>query len=74
MISSISAFNKAVHKANEWLKELKEIGQFETEEQAYTVLRAVLHALRDRLVPDEAVEFGSECQCSLEAFILRDLT
>lgn len=60
MTNSISAFNNALHKANQWLKELKEIGKFETEEQAYTVLRSVLHALRDRLAPDEAVEFGAE--------------
>lgn len=57
MFNSIPAFNKALHKADDWLKELKEIGQFETEDQAYTILRSVLHAIRDRLAPDEAIEF-----------------
>lgn len=68
MINSISTFNRALHKANEWLKELKEIGKFETEDQAYTILRSVLHAIRDRLAPDEAIEFASEMPMLIRGF------
>lgn len=60
MINSITAFNNALKKANEWLTELKEIGNFNNEEQAYSALRSVLHALRNRLITDEAVHLGSE--------------
>lgn len=60
MQTSVGAFHQAVEKAHLWLKELKEIGQFQNEEQAYSVLRAVLHALRDRLICDEAIHLGSE--------------
>jgi len=68
MNHSISAFNNALNKANEWLKELKEIGEFESEEQAYISLRSVLHALRERLVPDEAVQFGAEMPMLVRGF------
>lgn len=68
MAHNITAFNNALNKANEWLTELQQIGNFNSLEQAYTVLRSVLHALRDRLLPDEAVQFGSEMPMLIRGF------
>jgi uncharacterized protein (DUF2267 family) len=42
------------------LEELTHHGQFADETQAYSALRAVLHALRDRLTTDEAVHLSAQ--------------
>lgn len=68
MPHGIGTFTNAVIKASEWVRNLQRIGQFHSEEQAYTVLRAVLHALRDRLLPDEAVQFGAEMPMLIRGF------
>lgn len=68
MTHTISSFTNALQKANKWLEELKEIGEFQSEEQAYIVLRSVLHALRERLLPDEAVQFGAEMPMLIRGF------
>lgn len=57
---SISAFNQTIEKSHKWLKDLKDVGDFSSEEQAYCVLRSVLHSLRDRLIVDEAVHLASQ--------------
>ncbi|WP_081778086.1 DUF2267 domain-containing protein [Legionella lansingensis] len=36
------------------------MGHFKNEDEAYTVLRAVLHALRDQIIPDVAVHLGAQ--------------
>lgn len=58
--SSVSALNRALQDAQEWLKALAQRYGLRTEERAYTALRAVLHSLRDRLTVDEAVHFGAQ--------------
>ena len=49
----------AVQQTQEWLKELRDNGGLATEAEAYSVLRAVLHQLRDRLTLGEAVDLGA---------------
>ena len=63
-----SVFERTVQKTHDWLKELSEIGGFTSETQAYTALRAVLHALRDRLLPDEAVDLSAELPMLVRGF------
>jgi uncharacterized protein (DUF2267 family) len=53
-------FQGTCQKTQDWLRELQELGHFRDEAQSYSVLRAVLHALRDRLMPDEAAHLGAE--------------
>lgn len=43
-----------------WLKELRDAGDLIDEQEAYSVLRAVLHQLRDRLTPQEAIDLGAQ--------------
>lgn len=50
----------SVQKTQEWLKELRDNADLEDEEEALGVLRVVLHQLRDRLTPEEAVELGAQ--------------
>lgn len=50
----------AVQRTQEWLKELRDNAELDDEAVALSVLRAVLHQLRDRLTPEEAIEFGAQ--------------
>jgi uncharacterized protein (DUF2267 family) len=50
----------AVQTLQEWLKELREESDLADEAAAYSVLRVVLHHLRDRLTVDEAVDLGAQ--------------
>ena len=50
----------AVQILQEWLKELKDKGELTDEAAAYSVLRSVLHQLRDRLTLEEAVDLGAQ--------------
>ena len=49
-----------VQQTQEWLKELRENASLADEAEAYAVLRAVLHQLRDRLTLEEAVDLGAQ--------------
>ena len=50
----------AIQHAQEWLKELRDNADLGDEATAYSVLRAVLHQLRDRLSVEEAVDLGAQ--------------
>src|SRR5512145_259188 len=55
----VEVIDRSVEKANIWLKELAaELGDDRT--AAYRALRAVLHALRDRLTVDEAAQLAAQ--------------
>ncbi|HVZ04025.1 DUF2267 domain-containing protein [Hyphomicrobium sp.] len=51
---------RTVQKTQEWLKELSDNGDLADPQEAYGVLRAVLHHLRDRLTLEEAVDLGAQ--------------
>jgi uncharacterized protein (DUF2267 family) len=50
----------SVQHARTWLKELRKTGGFADETEALSVLRAVLHQLRDRLSVEEAVDLAAQ--------------
>ena len=50
----------AVQQSQEWLKELRDNAGLASETEALSVLRAVLHQLRDRLTINEAVQLGAQ--------------
>ena len=58
--TGIESFNTTVQKTNIWLREIMDEEGWNDRHKAYIALRAVLHALRDRLVVDEAVHLGSQ--------------
>jgi len=60
MTTHVSALDETCQKTISWLHELQEIGEFENERQAYSALRIVLHALRDRLTPEESADLASQ--------------
>jgi uncharacterized protein (DUF2267 family) len=59
-VSSVTVIDRSVQTTNTWLGELaRELGG-EDKHYAYRVLRAFLHALRDRLTVDEAAELAAQ--------------
>ncbi len=59
-ITAIAPIERTVHATNAWLEELREELGLEDAHQAYHALRAVLHALRDRLTVAEAADLGAQ--------------
>ncbi|WP_316164957.1 MULTISPECIES: DUF2267 domain-containing protein [unclassified Bradyrhizobium] len=48
----VTALDHSVQETNVWLKAIDEQLALESRHHAYNALRAVLHALRDRLPPE----------------------
>jgi uncharacterized protein (DUF2267 family) len=55
-----ATLSHAVQQTQEWLKELRDNGDLADETEALSTLRAVLHQLRDRLTPEEAVDLAQQ--------------
>ena len=55
-----SVIERSVHTTNAWLKQIAERMGEDDRADAYRALRAVLHALRDRLTVDEAAQFAAQ--------------
>jgi uncharacterized protein (DUF2267 family) len=58
--SGVAALDHTVQETNIWIKATAKQLHFEERHHAYSALRAVLHALRDRLTPDSAVHLGAQ--------------
>ncbi len=58
--TQVSVLDHTVQQTNLWLKRLVDDHHFRDRPQAYAALRAVLHALRDRLTPEQAVHLGAQ--------------
>jgi uncharacterized protein (DUF2267 family) len=58
--SHVSVLDHTVQETNRWLKAVAEELDFHDRHHAYNALRAVLHALRDRLPPEVAVHLGAQ--------------
>jgi uncharacterized protein (DUF2267 family) len=59
MTHEVTIIDRSVEQTNIWLGELA--GEFQSGRgDAYRVLRAVLHALRDRISVDEAAQLGAQ--------------
>ncbi|MFP4145058.1 MAG: DUF2267 domain-containing protein [Phycisphaeraceae bacterium] len=68
MATHVPVFSSTLQKTQAWLAELAERGNFQDESQAYTALRAVLHALRDRLTVEEATDLGAQLPMLVRGF------
>jgi uncharacterized protein (DUF2267 family) len=56
----ISPFEETLQLSNRWLNELMEAVNWDDKYRTYRLLRATLHALRDRLPAHEAVHLGAQ--------------
>jgi uncharacterized protein (DUF2267 family) len=60
MATGLDTFDKTVQESNLWLKDLMERLNTHDRHRAYSILRAVLHALRDRIGPENAAHLGAQ--------------
>ena len=59
--TDVTAIRRSAEKTERWLPELAdELGRPGDRRHAFRVLRAVLHALRDRLTVDAAAHLGAQ--------------
>jgi uncharacterized protein (DUF2267 family) len=58
--TGVTALDHSAQETNVWLKAIDEQLALENRHQAYNALRAVLHALRDRMPPEVAVKLGAQ--------------
>lgn len=60
MTTNVAALDRAVQQTQVWLGHIAQDMGWQDHDKSYTALRAVLHALRDRLPPDEAVHLAGQ--------------
>ena len=56
----VIAFDKTLEKTNAWLAHLEVALGWHDRQRSYSALRGVLHAIRDRLPPQEAVDLAAQ--------------
>lgn len=59
-VTGLGAVDTTVEKTNTWLNEIQQRLGWTDRQRAYQALRAVLHALRDRLTVEEAADFAAQ--------------
>lgn len=77
--TGLRVFDETVQLSNLWLNELMAGVGWNDKHRAYRLLRATLHALRDRLSAHEAVQFGAQLPMLIrglyyEGWHMRDMT
>jgi uncharacterized protein (DUF2267 family) len=60
MSTGLDTFDKTVQESNLWLKDVMQRLSTRDRHRAYSTLRAVLHALRDRIGPESAAHLGAQ--------------
>jgi uncharacterized protein (DUF2267 family) len=60
MTTGIDAIEKSEHETNLWLNEIGERLETPDRRKAFNALRATLHAVRDRVGPDNAVHLAAQ--------------
>ena len=61
----IDAVDTTIQTTNIWLNELDQAMGWDHRQRTYRLLRAVLHALRDRLPVNEATDLGAQLRANL---------
>jgi len=64
----VPVFATTLQTTHDWLNELELVASLRSQDEAYAVLRRVLHVLRDRLPADEAVHLGAELPMLIRGF------
>jgi len=66
--AGLDVFDRTLHKTYEWLTDLMEVLAVDDRHRAYLVLRATLHALRDRITVEEVAHFGAQLPMLVRGF------
>jgi uncharacterized protein (DUF2267 family) len=64
--TGVRTFDQSLQTTREWLQDLQEEMGLDDEQRAFTVLRAVLQTLRDRLTVGEAAHFAAQLPMLLQ--------
>jgi uncharacterized protein (DUF2267 family) len=67
-MTGLDVFDATLKKTNEWLDDITDELALENRHAAYAALRATLHALRDRLILEEAVHLGAQLPMLVRGF------
>ena len=66
--TGVTAFDSTLQTTNVWLHEIMDRMCWQDKHRAYHGLRAVLHALRDRLPVDQAAALGAQLPMLVRGF------
>jgi len=66
--TGIRAFDSTLQTTNVWLNDILDRLGWQDKQRAYHALRAVLHALRDRLPVDQAAALGAQLPMLVRGF------
>lgn len=66
--TGLAAFDSTVQTTHIWINEVTERLGWQDKQRGYLALRAVLHALRDRLSVDEAAALGAQLPLLVRGF------
>lgn len=67
-MTGLEVFDATLQKTNEWLDDIAHELALEHRHAAYAALRSTLHALRDRLLLEEAVHLGAQLPMLVRGF------
>jgi uncharacterized protein (DUF2267 family) len=65
--TGLKSLDRGLESTNIWLNEMMKLLDWDSRERAYHGLRAVLHALRDRLTVDETAHLAAQLPMFLKA-------
>ncbi len=68
MTTGLDVFDSTVQQTNLWLKDLMARIPTSDRHYAYQLLRATLHAFRDRIGPENAAHFGAQLPMLIRGF------
>ncbi|MDP2708567.1 MAG: DUF2267 domain-containing protein [bacterium] len=66
--TTLDLFQGTIHKTDVTLKDIRDCLNLKELNQAYLVLKAVLHAVRDRVMPNEAVDLAAQLPALIRGF------
>ena len=66
--TGVKAFDSTIQTTNVWLNDILDRLGWQNHYRAYHALRAVLHALRDRLGVDQAAALGAQLPMMIRGF------
>lgn len=66
--TALSVFDRTVQKTTTWVDDLAAKLGWDDRHNTFQALRITLHALRDRILPEEAINFGAQLPILLAGF------
>ena len=68
MTTHVTALDRTMQQTQTWLGHIGEDMGWDDPQKSYSALRAVLHTLRDRLPPNEAVDLAAQLPTLIRGF------